>query len=81
MDNKPASPGLMEKMKDLFSRRTEIREQRSGSSGSDPYGRAFAKARPDADFRYFSNAKARASSVNATYVLMRHGLCLEVCVT
>lgn len=30
------------------------------------YSRALANARPDPDFRYFSKAIARASSVNAT---------------
>jgi hypothetical protein len=37
-----------------------------------------AKARPEEDFKYFSNSAARFRSLNATYVFNRHGVSLEV---
>src|ERR1017187_7954837 len=40
--------------------------------------RFFAKARPDAVFKYRSNLDAWASSEKATYVLIRQGANLEV---
>ena len=41
-----------------FARRTVNQARKA-------YSLALAKARPDPDFRYFSNARARSSSVNA----------------
>ncbi|MGY4449214.1 hypothetical protein ACVWZR_003874 [Bradyrhizobium sp. i1.3.1] len=46
-----------------------------------PQSRFFANARPEADFRYFSNATALASSLKAMQVLMRHGPYFDVCGT
>jgi hypothetical protein len=43
--------------------------------------RFLAKARPDADFRYFSKAKACFSSEKATYVLSAHGAYFDVHLT
>jgi hypothetical protein len=37
-----------------------------------------AKARPEADFKYLSKAIACFSSLNAMYVLIRHGPYFEV---
>jgi len=38
----------------------------------------FANARPDGDFRYFSNPNARASSSNRTATMMVHGRYFDV---
>jgi len=43
--------------------------------------RFFAKALPEADLRYFSNANACFSLEKAIYVLSVHGAYFEVCVT
>ncbi len=43
--------------------RSVIRRQRTYRAA---YSLALAKARPDPDFKYFSKAIARSSSVNAT---------------
>jgi len=41
--------------------------------------RLLAKARPDPDFRYFSNSTAFFLFEKATYETRRHGLNFEVC--
>ncbi len=45
------------------------------------YSLFFAKARPEADFKYFSNSKALVLSEKVTYVFSFHGTYLEVCRT
>jgi hypothetical protein len=39
----------------------------------------FRNARPECDFKYFSNSAARCRSDTAMYVLSFHGLHLDVC--
>jgi hypothetical protein len=57
-------------------------EIKAGTSAAARVKGAFlAKARPDADFRYFSKARACFSSDKATYVLSVHGAYFDVCDT
>ena len=55
-----------------------MRRWGSSGAGAKYQNRFFANARPDPDFRYFSNAIARCSSLNATWVLIRQGPYFEV---